>query len=221
MTRGLASFLKIEIFSDVICPWCFIGKRRLDAVIEQGGVGEIELEWRPYQLYPNLPSSGMARDDFLRARYGESADASRTPELIRLEAEEVGITFDYAAIDRVPNTLSAHRLLAMSSELGCQHELAETLFQAYFCDGSDVGDVGTLVNCAVAVGMNGGVVKEFLDSDEGVDTTLREIAGTFDIGVVGVPCYRLGETFLLPGAQTPDVMIQFIDRARNRLAETE
>ena len=101
------------MFSDVICPWCFIGKRRLDAVIEQGRVGEIELEWRPYQLYPNLPSGGMARVDFLRARYGESADASRTPERIRLEAEEVGITFDYAAVDRVPNTLSAHRLLAM------------------------------------------------------------------------------------------------------------
>ena len=218
---SLASFLKIEIFSDVICPWCFIGKRRLDAVIEQGGVGEIELEWRPYQLYPNLPSSGMARDDFLRARYGESADASRTPELIRLEAEEVGITFDYAAIDRVPNTLSAHRLLAMSSELGCQHELAETLFEAYFCDGSDVGDVSTLVNCAVAVGMNGGVVKEFLDSDEGVDTRLREIAGTFDIGVVGVPWYRVVEAVLLPGAQPQYGMIQFIDRARSRLAETE
>ena len=148
------------------------------------------------------------------------AMVSRRTLVVHL-SEEVGSKFDYAAVDRVPNTLSAHRLLAMSSELGCQHELAETLFQAYFCDGSDVGNVDTLVNCAVAVGMNGGAVKAFLDSDEGVDRTLREIAGTYDLGVVGVPCYRLGETFLLPGAQTPDVMIQFIDRARNRLAETE
>lgn len=190
-------------------------------MLEGSDVGEIELEWKPYQLYPNLPAGGMARAEFLRARYGESADGTRTPEHIRTEADEVGIAFNYASIDRVPNTLSAHRLLAMAGEMGCQHELAEALFHAYFCDGSDVGAVDILADCGAAVGMNGGAVREFLDSDVGIETTLGEIAGAFDVGVVGVPCYRLGGAFLLPGAQTPDVMIQFIDRARKRLAETE
>ena len=92
-------------------------------MLEGSDVGEIELEWKPYQLYPNLPAGGMARAEFLRARYGESADATRTPEHIRTEADEVGIAFNYASIDRVPNTLSAHRLLAMAGEMGCQHEL--------------------------------------------------------------------------------------------------
>ncbi len=217
----MASLLKIEIFSDVICPWCFIGKRRLDSVLKNDGVGEIELEWKPYQLYPHLPMGGIARREFLRARYGESADGARTPERIRMEAEEVGIAFDYGSIDRVPNTLLAHRLLAMAGEVGCQHELAETLFQAYFCDGLDIGVVDTLADCAATVGMNSGTVKEFLDSHAGVDAALSDIAGAFDAGVVGVPCYRLGGAFLLPGAQTPDVMIQFIDRAKKRLLETE
>ena len=217
----MASLLKIEIFSDVICPWCFIGKRRLDSVLKNGGVGEIELEWKPYQLYPHLPAAGIARRAFLRARYGESQDDGRTPERIRIEAEEVGIRFDYASIDRVPNTLSAHRLLAMAGETGHQHALAETLFRAYFCDGSDIGAITTLAECAATVGMNSSTVKDFLDSDEGVDATLRDIARAADVGVVGVPCYRLGDAFLLPGAQMPDVMIQFIDRAKKRLAEME
>ena len=190
-------------------------------MLEGSDVGEIELEWKPYQLYPNLPAGGMARAEFLRARYGESADGTRTPEHIRTEADEGGIAFNYASIDRVPNTLSAHRLLAMAGEMGCQHELAETLFHAYFCDGSDVGAVDILADCGATVGMNGGAVREFLDSDVGIETTLGEIAGAFDVGVVGVPCYRLGGAYLLPGAQTPDVMIQFIDRARKRLAEAE
>ena len=116
-------------------------------MLEGSDVGEIELEWKPYQLYPNLPAGGMARAEFLRARYGESADGTRTPEHIRTEADEVGIAFNYASIDRVPNTLSAHRLLAMAGEMGCQHELAETLFHAYFCDGSDVGAIDTLADC--------------------------------------------------------------------------
>ena len=205
----------------MVCPWCFIGKRRLDWVLENSDVGEIELEWKPYQLYPNLPAGGAARGEFLRARYGESADGSRTPERIRIEAEEVGIAFDYGSIDRVPNTLLAHRLLAMAGETGYQHELAETLFQAYFCDGLDIGVVDTLVDCAATIGMNSETVKEVLDSDAGVDATLSDIAGAFDAGVVGVPCYRLGGAFLLPGAQTPDVMIQFIDRAKKRLLEME
>ena len=184
-------------------------------------MGEVELEWKPYQLYPNLPSGGMARAEFLRARYGESADGSRTPERIRIEADEVGITFDYASIDRVPNTLSAHRLLAMAGEMGCQHELAEALFQAYFCSGSDIGTVDALVACAGSVGMTHAVVRDFLNSDAGVEATMKDIARAFDVGVVGVPCYRLGGAFILPGAQTPGVMVQFIDRAKKRLAETE
>ena len=190
-------------------------------MLEDSDMGEIELEWKPYQLYPNLPAGGVARSEFLRARYGESADGTRTPERIRIEADEVGIAFNYASIDRVPNTLSAHRLLAMAGEMGCQHELAETLFHAYFCDGSDVGAVDTLADCGATVGMNGGAVREFLCGDAGIEATLRDIAGAFDVGVAGVPCYRLGGAFLLPGAQTPDVMIQFIDRAKKRLAETE
>ena len=190
-------------------------------MLENSDLGEIELEWKPYQLYPNLPAGGVARAEFLRARYGESADGSRTPERIRIEAEEVGIAFDYGSIDRVPNTLLAHRLLAMAGETGYQHELAEKLFQAYFCDGLDIGVVDTLVDCAATIGMNSETVKEVLDSDAGVDATLSDIAGAFDAGVVGVPCYRLGGAFLLPGAQTPDVMIQFIDRAKKRLLETE
>ena len=190
-------------------------------MLENSDLGEIELEWKPYQLYPNLPAGGAARGEFLRARYGESADGSRTPERIRIEAEEVGIAFDYGSIGRVPNTLLAHRLLAMAGETGFQHELAETLFQAYFCDGLDIGVVDTLVDCAATIGMNSETVKEVLDSDAGVDATLSDIAGAFDAGVVGVPCYRLGGAFLLPGAQTPDVMIQFIDRAKKRLLETE
>jgi len=209
----------IEIFSDVICPWCFIGKRRLDMVMNSS-VGEgVELKWRPYQLYPNMPLGGIPREDLLRARHPEAEDLEelkrKVPSRIRAEAQEVGLEFDFGAMQVMANTLLAHRLLAYASDQ--QHELAEVLFRYNFCDGRNVGDLEELVCAAVEVGLSGDAVREYLQSDAGVDELVEDLDRAVDLGVSGVPCFLLGGSFQLPGAQTPEVIGQFVQRAKERL----
>ena len=213
----------IEIYSDVVCPWCYIGKRRLDgALATQAGEG-VEVVWRPYQLYPNLPPTGVDRDEYLARRYGERADRARVPTRIVEEGEDAGITFDYGKIGRMPNTLTAHRLLDHAERVAgtaVQHELAEVLFRFYFCEGRDVGDIDTLCEGAEEAGLDLEEARSYLaDGDDEEEMRVR-IKGAIETGVVSVPCYMLAGSFMLPGAQTSEVMIQFIERAKQKLANT-
>ena len=210
----------IEIYSDVICPWCYIGKRRLDKALASPACDDVDVVWRPFQLYPNLPPSGMDRDEYLARRYGEKADRARAPRLIVEEGEDAGIAFDYGAIGRMPNTLTAHRLLDYAerrSGADVQHELAETLFGYYFCEGRDVGDLDTLCQAASEVGLDALEARRYLDERADEDAMRTRIRSAFEIGVVSVPCYLLGGGFMLPGAQSSDVMLQFIERAKSKL----
>lgn len=214
----------IEIYSDVICPWCYIGKRRLDKALASPACDDVDVVWRPFQLYPNLPAAGMDRDEYLARRYGEKADRARAPRLIVEEGEDAGIAFDYAAIGRMPNTLTAHRLLDYAerqSGADVQHELAEVLFRYYFCEGRDVGDADTLCQAASEVGLDALEARRYLDERADEDFMLARIRNAFEIGVVSVPCYMLGGGFMLPGAQSSDVMLQFIERAKSKLAESQ
>ncbi len=212
--------MQIDIYSDVVCPWCYIGKKRLDQVLA-GPVGEgVTLTWRPYQLYPNMPIEGMNRTEFLTARYGDRADRSRIPERIRTEAEDVGLNFDFAAIERMPNTFQAHRLLDYAHAAGSaeiQHELSEVLFRFHFEEGRDVGDVATLAEAAAQAGLDGGKAFAYLTSREGVRNVRAHLSAASEAGISGVPCYLLAGKFTLPGAQLPEVMEQFIGRAKERL----
>ena len=211
----------IEIYSDVVCPWCYIGKRRLDGALG-GPAGEgVEVAWRPYQLYPNLPATGMDRDEYLARRYGERADRARVPRRIVEEGQDAGIVFDYGRIGRMPNTLTAHRLLDYAErEAGAsaQHVLAEVLFRCYFCEGRDVGDLDTLCEAAAEAGLDGETARDYLEGGADEEEMRARIRSAFEIGVVSVPCYMLGGGFMLPGAQTSDVMAQFIERAKEKLA---
>ena len=213
-------YMLIEIYSDVICPWCFIGKRRLDAALATSAGENVEVVWRPYQLYPNLPATGMDRDEYLARRYGDRADRARVPRRIVEEGEDAGIAFDYGAIGHMPNTLTAHRLLDRAERVsgaGSQHELAEVLFRFYFCEGRDVGDLETLCEAASEAGLDAGETRAYLASGVDEEDMRARIRGAFGVGVVSVPCYLLSG-FMLPGAQTSDVMAQFIERAKVKRA---
>ena len=178
--------------------------------------------WRPYQLYPNLPATGMDRDEYLARRYGERAERARVPKRIVEEGEDAGIAFEYGKIGRVPNTLTAHRLLDHAERVagaGVQHELAEVLFRFYFCEGRDVGDLDTLCEGAAQVGLETEPVRAYLENGADEEEMRTRVKAAFEIGVVSVPCYLLGGGgFMLPGAQTSEVMAQFIERARTKLA---
>ncbi|MEM7002157.1 MAG: DsbA family oxidoreductase [Pseudomonadota bacterium] len=215
--------LEIEIFSDIICPWCYIGKKRLDTVMASPLGEQIALRWRPYQLYPNLPAEGLDRHEQLRHRYGANADPARVPERIAVESRQEGLEFRYDLINRTPNTMAAHRLMELAYLQDLQHELAEALFQAHFCDGQDVGDHATLTQIAAAVGMDAGNVQAFLDAGHGEQEVRDQLARAPEVGVSGVPGYYLkigatdGPGYLLPGAQAADVMAQIFGRALERM----
>ena len=213
--------LEIEIFSDVICPWCFIGKRRLDRALT-GPLGEgISLRWRPYLLYPNVPEEGVNRAALLRQRYGEDADTARVPQRILDEAKDEGIALRYDLIETTPNTRLAHCLLEYAHTQGLQHELAEALFLAYFCHGRDVGDAATLVAIAGETGLSREGAEQYLVEGFGMNEVSAQLARAPELGISGVPGYFLASSFLLPGAQTSDVMGQIIGRVKEKLALRE
>ena len=211
--------LTIEIFSDVICPWCYIGKRRLDQVLNSDTGEGVSVRWRPFQLYPNVPLEGRDRAEFVRRRYGPEADPGRVPRRIDEEAQQEGLIFNYQAIEKLPNTLLAHRLLEFADTQGVAHELAEVLFAGYFCNGEDVGDLAALIRLAAGVGLDAGEVEAALVSEYAVDEVASQLQRATELGVSGVPGYLLGGGFLLPGAQSVDTMQQIIARAKVRLAQ--
>lgn len=208
--------MRIEIFSDVVCPWCYIGKRRLDLALAGEAGKDVEVTWRPFQLYPQLPAQGVDRDRFFRARFGESADASQVYKRIVAEAESVGLELNFRAVEKMPNTLLAHRLLAWAEGSGLQHELADALFRSYFQLGLDVGDLTVLAAAAAAVGLDGEAAARYLGSDEGLAEVTAQLDRGHELGVTGVPFFVLAGKFAIPGAQTPQVMAQLIARAKER-----
>lgn len=213
--------MQIEIFSDVVCPWCYIGKKRLDRALKTSAGQGVSLRWRPYQLHPALPPDGIDRAEHLRARYGANADLARMPKLLKAEAEDLGIAFNFAAIRRQPNSLQAHRLLEFAQPLGAQHELAEVLFEFHFCLGKDIGDSAVLVQAAQQAGLAGEQAAAFLAGSNGTQEVRTQLDRAADLGIAGVPCYLLAGRFTLPGAQTEDVMVQFIERAKRLTGSTQ
>jgi predicted DsbA family dithiol-disulfide isomerase len=206
----------IEIFSDIVCPWCYIGKRRLDAVLADRD--DVEVVWRPYQLYPQIPEAGVPRDAFMRARFGDGARPEDIYRRILAEARDAGLDLHFDRITVAPNTLRAHRLMSWAESSGRQHALAEVLFSDYFREGRDVGDRRVLAAAAAAAGLDGVAAATLLDGDDETDKVQAELALGQSAGITGVPCYVLAGRFAIPGAQPADVLRQLIDRASERLA---
>jgi predicted DsbA family dithiol-disulfide isomerase len=211
--------MDIEVFSDLICPWCFIGKRRLDRALASMDAVDVRVLWHPFQLYPDLPVDGVDRAAFYKARFGPDADSKKIGERIGAEATEAGITLDFARIERVPNTLLGHRLVALFEGDGRQHALMDDLFCAYFCDGKDLGDVGVLADIAASHGEDRGAIEQRLMSDEAARSVQTQVQGAYNAGLSGVPYFVLGGKFGIPGAQSADTMVQLIVRAKEKLAE--
>jgi len=207
----------IEIFSDVVCPWCYIGKRRLDQALAQMPESDFEIRWRAFQLYPMLPAEGVPRDVFMQARFG-SADSAAIYARILEEAVPLGLSLDFDAIQRAPNTLRAHRLLAWAAGGAVQHRLAEVLFRYYFCDGRDLCDPGALADAAAEAGLDRDLAVAAIAAGAGAESVAADLRHAEEAEITGVPFYALGGRFGIPGAQPPDVLRHLIERARTRLA---
>jgi predicted DsbA family dithiol-disulfide isomerase len=208
--------MHIDLFSDLICPWCYIGKRRLDGVLA-GPVGDgVQVRWRAFQLQPGLPPEGVDRGEFLARRYGAQADVARAPARILEQGAELGLAFNYGAIGRMPNTLPGHRLMALAEPFGRQHELAESLFRRYFCDGEDLGDTAVLRAAADEAGLPGARLVQALAAGDGEQAVQEDLAAAAELEITGVPAFLLAGRFVLPGAQSAETMTAFVARAKSR-----
>lgn len=201
--------LTIDLVSDVVCPWCYLGKARLELAIAevQDDVG-IDINWRPYQLNPDIPAEGVDHHKYLAEKLGGEDAVKQAHERLTAFGKEVGINFHFAAIKIGPNTLDAHRLMhwAMMEGREIQDKVATALFKANFEEGRNVGDHAVLLDIAEKSGLDTKVIENLLKSDADKDTVQAEIAAAKDMGVNGVPFFIIDQQYAVSGAQTPDVL---------------
>jgi predicted DsbA family dithiol-disulfide isomerase len=209
--------LVIDVVSDVVCPWCYLGKRRLEAAIAQAGGAVVR--WRPYQLDPTIPPEGLDRQAYMRAKFGDRPRLAEAHARLQALGAEAGIAFDFAAIRRSPNTLDAHRLIRFADEAGAADAVVEKLFAAYFENGADIGDREVLVRLASEAGLDSEAVRARLAGDEGAEEVGREIEAAQKLGVSGVPFFIFAAKYAVSGAQSHDVLLQAIAEARKGEAE--
>jgi predicted DsbA family dithiol-disulfide isomerase len=210
------SILQLDVISDVVCPWCFIGKRNLDKALSQLTDIRINLMWRPYQLDPKTPPEGYDRATQMKRKFGPDG-AKQIYQNILAASEGTGINFAFDKITRTPNTLNAHRLIRWAASTGQQHVIAEALFVAYFEQGLDVGDTAVLLDIAEAHDMDTKLLADLLASDADIDTTRNDDAAARDLGIAGVPTFLAGGKFMLSGAQDPDYLLRFFSKAKSKL----
>jgi predicted DsbA family dithiol-disulfide isomerase len=208
----------IDIVSDVICPWCFIGKRRLERALAMAPQADLQIAWRPFQLNPDMPAEGMERAAYLQAKFGAARGGSMYAQVTAAGADE-GIAFAFDRITRTPNTMKAHRLIRRAAETARQDAMVEALFRAYFLDGEDLGDDAALARIAQAAGFTAGDTVAYLASDVDEAETRREDSFAREVGIGGVPCFIIDRKFALSGAQPPEAFLEVFELAR-REAET-
>jgi len=206
--------MRIEVVSDTICPWCYIGKRRLERALAMRSQEPFEVSWRPFQLNPTMPAGGIDHDKYLVAKFGSAERAGRQYERISSAGREEGIAFRFDLIRRTPNTVNSHRLLRFAARSGVQNTLAELLFEAYFLHGRDIGLDSELVDLARIAGLDAKAARAFLASDRDRAEVLAEDDRVRMTGVNGVPCFIIEDQYAVSGAQSPEIFLQIFDVVR-------
>jgi predicted DsbA family dithiol-disulfide isomerase len=212
--------MRIDIISDTICPWCFIGKRRLEKALAERPQEDLQITWRPFQLNPDMPRDGMDRQSYLAAKFGGPDRAKRQYGRIEEAGADEGIAFRFDQIRRTPNTVNSHRLLHFAGERGQQDVLAEALFRAYFQDGRDIGNIETLVEIAAECGLPADETETFLRSEDRRSDIISADEQVRMMGVSGVPCFIIEGKYAVSGAQSPEVFFQIFDLVKQEEAET-
>jgi predicted DsbA family dithiol-disulfide isomerase len=203
--------LHIEVYSDVVCPWCYVGKRRLERALTEFG-GDVRATWRPFQLNPTMPKDGMDRTAYLEAKFGSPEAFRQLEEHVLAAGSAERIPFAFGKIARTPNTFLAHRLIWFAEREGCQDAVVDSLFQGYFEEGADIGSIPTLAGLAARAGLSTEVVERFLQSDEGTVEVKKEEAAGHKLGIRGVPYFIVNGTYAISGAQPVETFVSTLQR---------
>ncbi|MEX0923915.1 MAG: DsbA family oxidoreductase [Rhodovibrionaceae bacterium] len=210
--------MQIDIYSDTICPWCLIGKRRLERALAARPQPGISFRWRAFQLNPTMPPQGMERAQYLKLKFGGAEGAAKIYDAVQEAGREEGIDFAFDRMQRTPNTLDSHRLIRFAAGKGREEEMVETLFQRYFLRAEDIGDRSILTAAAQEAGLDESEAAAFLGGDDLHAEMAAEDEAARRAGINGVPCFIYAGRYALSGAQPPEVLWQMFDVA---LAENE
>ncbi len=210
--------VKLDILSDPICPWCWIGKANLDKALAEIPDHPFTIEWHPFQLNPDMPAGGMDRRAYLEGKFGGKEAAVKSYAPIVAAAEKAGLALNLDRIKTTPNTLDAHRLIHWSGIEGRQTAAVSALFRAYFTDGRDIGDHEVLADIADGIEMDAALVRRLLASDADLQDIRARDAHSREMGVTGVPCFIVAQRHAVPGAQPPEMWLKVIDDIRAQIA---
>ncbi len=202
--------VKLDIMSDPICPWCYIGKTHLDKALAEVPDHPFMIEWHPFQLNPDMPDEGMDRREYLERKFGGKDGAVRAYAPVVEHAENAGLNIDFEGMKRTPNTLDAHRLIHWAGIEGKQDAVVDALFNAYFVEARDIGDHEVLADVADSVGMDAAVVQKLLQSDADREDIRNRDSHSREMGVNSVPTYIVANQHAVPGAQPPELWAKVI-----------
>ena len=205
--------LDIEVVHDLVCPWCYLGVRRLLRTLRRRPDIAFDLIWRPFLLNPDMPRGGMARPDYVVRKFGGEDRARRLYATITETGRNEGLEFRFDRIRRTPCSIDAHRLVRYAAGYGQADNLAEALFAAHFTDGHDIGDHGVLVAIASACGLERAAVRRFLASDAESEAVHSDNLRAHRLGINGVPCFVVDGMHAIAGAQEPEVIERLLDIA--------
>ena len=199
----------IDIYSDVICPWCYIGKRRLEQALRSLRAGQqAKVAWRAFELNPQMPAEGLERRVYRAAKFGSEAESQMKDAHVAQVGASEGIPFAFDRIERTPNTLNSHRLVWLAGHEGLQDVVVESLFRAYFTEAADIGDREVLIAAARSAGMEPGKIRAFLESDEGTAEVRAEEAMAHRQGISSVPTFIVNGRYAISGAQPSEALAE-------------
>ena len=197
--------LAIDVVSDVICPWCFLGKRHLDLALENIGF-ETDITWRPFFLDPGIPPGGIARIDYMRNKFGSDERIKELQKPLHEAGAKVGLAYEFEKVTRTPNTMDAHRLIRWAKDAGTQTDVVDRLFKLYWLEGADIGDPAVLARVSPDAAR--------LAGDEDRDAVMDEARNAQRMGVTGVPTYIIANRYSVSGAHPPEALRSALQRAR-------
>jgi predicted DsbA family dithiol-disulfide isomerase len=211
--------LPIDMVSDVVCPWCFIGKRRLEQAIALKPEIPVEVRFHPYFLNSWIPREGISREEYLTTKFGSPERYRGIAQRVAEAAAAEGLSYVVDGIKRQPNTLDCHRLIRWAGEHGNAAKMKQRLMDLYFTEGGDLSDREVLVGAAAACGLDADLVRQRLASDEDVAQVEQEANSAKQAGIDGVPCFIFGGLLAVSGAQAPEYLAQAIERAAGEYAK--
>ena len=216
-----ASAVHVDVISDVVCPWCYIGKRRLEGAIALTPDVTVNVNWRAYFLNDWIPREGIDRQTYLETKFGSPERYAVIAERISAAAAMEGLVYHPDKISRQPNTLDCHRLILWSRSATDPARMKQRLMELYFAEGADLSDAKVLIQAAVDCGMDGDLVRRLLASDADIDRIENDVTSAKEAGIDGVPCFIFGSSVIVTGAQSPEYLASAIERTSGRHTRLE